>query len=98
MPTIRFQSGKLLSDSAVFHRAGVHFLHPWKAGPQGPCQTQGRGARVCSRQEEGESRYGSRPIGGLNQAALWDEHSKNAGNAWDEKKRRSSAAEVTRGV
>src|SRR5215813_6604095 len=52
----------------------VSFI-PGKRGPQGPCQTQGRGARVCSRQEEGGSRYGSRPIGCVDQAALWHGHS-----------------------
>src|SRR5438552_5466114 len=50
--SVRLQPRKLLSDSASFPRARVYFLPSGKTRPQGSCKTQGRGARVCFREEE----------------------------------------------
>src|SRR5206468_5512861 len=63
-----------------------HFIPSGKARAQGPCKTQRRGARVCSGEEEGESRYGSGSIGCFDQAALRYRHSSDDCDAGDEKK------------
>ena len=84
--SVRLQPGKLLSDSASFPRARVYVLPSGKARPQGACKTQGRGARICFREEEGESRYGSGSIGCFDQTALRHRHSSDDRHAGDEKK------------
>src|SRR5215468_1398444 len=58
-----------------FIELGFTSFIPGKRGRKGPVKLKGEVLEVCSRQEEGGSRYGSRPIGGVDQAALWDGHS-----------------------